>query len=53
MISLAAALLIGQNDEWSVCRRYLPAESMNLLDAVKDSHDPLKEKRRGGELNAA
>src|SRR6266480_4304568 len=35
LIRLAASVLIEQNDEWLVCRRYLSAESMALLDAVQ------------------
>ena len=35
-IRLAGALLIEQNDEWLVCRRYLSAESMALIDAGHD-----------------
>jgi putative transposase len=35
-IRLAGALLIEQNDEWLVCRRYLSAESMALIDASQD-----------------
>ena len=44
----ADALLIEQNDEWLVCRRYLSAESMALLDAMKteDSHTIRKRKRK-------
>jgi putative transposase len=41
VIRLAGALLIEQNDEWLVCRRYLSAESINQLDAVKDPDDHL------------
>jgi transposase-like protein len=54
-IRLAGALLIEQNDEWLVCRRYLSAESMALLDAVK-VEDPHIKEGKGEEvvkLNAA
>jgi transposase-like protein len=54
-IRLAGALLIEQNDEWLVCRRYLSAEGMALLDAVKTG-DPHTHQENGDEvieLNAA
>jgi transposase-like protein len=54
VIRLAGALLIEQNDEWLVCRRYLSAESMNLLDDVQDQAEQTpNEKEEVIELNAA
>jgi transposase-like protein len=55
VIRLTGALLIEQNDEWLVCRRYLSAESINQLDAMKDPDDPLhkEEAEEVAELNAA
>jgi putative transposase len=53
-IRLAGALLIEQNDEWLVCRRYLSAESMALLDAAHDEGQREGEDREEViELNAA
>ena len=44
MIRLVGALLIEQNDEWLVSRRYLSAESMALILQEPDAeHEPLPE----------
>ena len=45
-IRLAGALLIEQNDEWLVGRRYLLAESLALLLADEDDHHPEREEVR-------
>ncbi len=41
MTRLAGALLIEQNDEWLVGRRYLPAESLALV--LEDERDKNEE----------
>jgi putative transposase len=60
VIRLAGALLIEQNDEWLVSRRYLSAESMalvleseRLLDAAQNEEAmPEKESKETTQLNA-
>jgi len=49
LIRLASSLLIEQNDEWLVGRRYLSAESIALV--LEDEGDEAREEVR--ELEAA
>jgi putative transposase len=57
VIRLPGALLSEQNDEWLVQRRYLSAESMQLILAARwteeDSLEQQPQHQEVGELNAA
>ena len=55
-IRLAGALLIEQNDEWSVTRRYLSEESMRSITStptIESEHDPAQDQEEVNALLAA
>jgi putative transposase len=43
LLRLAGMLLVEQNDEWLVGRRYLSEASMALVLAAATDHDPARE----------
>lgn len=52
LIRLAGAMLIEQNDEWLVSRRYLSQESLSAIPD-RDDHTPQKEIKEKTTLSAA
>ncbi len=50
LLRLAGALLLEQNDEWLVARRYLSAESLSAV--LQSQTDPLTEEKEVAALNA-
>jgi hypothetical protein len=53
LIRLAGALLLEQNDEWLVGRRYLSQESLSLVLTDQDRHPPKEINKEVAQLNAA
>src|SRR4051794_19307264 len=52
LIRLAGSLLVEQNDEWLISRRYLAQESLSSVLAEND-HTPKKNKKEVPTLSAA